>query len=74
MHLQNLHSKNDHPIKSSIQIQPNPHQNPKTILQRHGKSNLKFTWKSKKPRIAKQLLTVKELLGGITISDYTTEQ
>ena len=37
---------------------------------------LKFIWKSKKPRIMKQFLTIKEIWGELPslISSYTTEQ
>jgi hypothetical protein len=34
-----INSKNGNPTKGNLYIQCNPHQNPNTILQRHGKSN-----------------------------------
>jgi hypothetical protein len=40
--------KNVHPTKGNLQIQCTPHQNPNTILQRHGKSNSQIHLERKK--------------------------
>jgi hypothetical protein len=52
-------------------IHCNPHQNPNTILQRHGKSNsqIHLERKKKKNRIAKTICYNKRTAGGITIHD-----
>jgi hypothetical protein len=64
------HCENDHTTKRNLHVQCNPYQYPKNFLQRDRKSILKFTWKHKRPRIAKSILIKMSNAGGITTFNF----
>jgi len=55
-----INSKNGHPSKGNLQIQCNLHQNPNTILHRHGKSNSQIHLESKKTQNREKVLNTKK--------------
>ena len=65
------YNKSGHLAESNLQIQCNPHQNPKSILHRIlERTSFKLIWNNKKPRIAKTILYHKGSPGGITIPEF----
>jgi hypothetical protein len=70
MDWQNLHSKNSHPTKGNLQIQCDPHQNPNTIFQRHGKSNSQIHLERQETQNSETILNNKRMAGEIIIPDF----
>ena len=72
------HSKNGNSIKSNLQIQCNPHQNPNKILHRPGENNNQvYMAKQKHPVQPKQSYTTKvipEALPSLTSNSITELQ
>ena len=75
--------KYGHSTKGKLQIQCNPHQNPNTLLQRHGKNNSQInlerqktkTATTKKNRIAKIILNKRTAGESSSMtSSFTAEQ
>jgi hypothetical protein len=63
----NQHSKNGYTTKRNLHIQCNSHQNPNDIQHRDGKIYPKVHLETKRPRIAKAMLSKKSNAGGFTI-------
>ena len=63
---------NDHPNQSSLQIQCNPYQITKKILQELEQDILICAWKHKRPQISKIILKKKKenRSGGIKFPDF----
>ena len=70
----NQYCENDYTTKCNLKIQWDPYQITNDIFHRTGTNILQFTWKHKRPQIAKAVLRKKSGAGGINLltSDYTT--
>ena len=62
--------QNDYTTQGSLQIQCNPYQTTKDIFTELQQNILKFVWKHKRPRIAKDILKKKNGAGGIRLLDF----
>ena len=62
--------QNDYTTQGNLQIQCNPYQITKGIFTELKQNILKFVWKHKRPRIAKDILKKKNRAGGIRLPDF----
>ena len=71
----NQYCENDYTTKNDLQIQCNPYQITNGIFHRTRTKISQFTWKYKRPRIAKAFLRKKNGTGGINLltTDYSTK-
>ena len=66
----NQYYQNDFTTQGNLHIQCNPYQLPRTFFTELKQNFLKFVWKYKRPRIAKDALKKKNGAGGIRLLDF----